>query len=219
MMKLKYKKNLLYMATAGLLLCLAGTAVTVYANKTIEHAAAQYLYSDTATIPHNKAGLLLGTSRLLHGGVPNDYFYNRIDAAVILFRAHKIDNIVISGDNGKSSYNEPQDMKNELVARGIPENRIFLDYAGFRTYDSVYRMYHIFGQQQFTVISQEFHNCRAIYIAKALGLHAVGFNAKKVTAYYGVKTNIREKFARVKVLIDLMTGKQPKFLGSKINIP
>jgi vancomycin permeability regulator SanA len=95
---------------------------------------------------------------------------------------------------------------------------IHLDYAGFRTYDSVYRLRDIFGQESFTVISQRFHNQRAIYIAKRLGMEAIGYNAKNVDSYSGFKTNTREKFARVKVFIDLLINKKPKFLGEKIEI-
>ncbi|HNX59593.1 MAG TPA: ElyC/SanA/YdcF family protein, partial [Spirochaetota bacterium] len=108
--------------------------------------------------------------------------------------------------------------KDELLSAGIPESRIFLDYAGFRTYDSIYRMDKIFGQKSFTVISQRFHNQRAVYIARSLGLRASGFNAADVDAYYGFRTNVREKFARVKVFIDFATGKKPKFLGEPIEI-
>jgi SanA protein len=109
-------------------------------------------------------------------------------------------------------------MKAELVKLGVPAEKIYLDYAGFRTYDSVYRLRDIFGQSSFTVISQEFHNRRAIYIAQELGLQAVGFNANDVDAYNGFKTQLREKFARVKVFIDLLMNKKPKFLGEKIKI-
>jgi len=128
------------------------------------------------------------------------------------------DSLVISGDNGRKGYNEPQDMKEALVGRGVPAEAIYLDYAGFRTYDSVVRMEKIFGQESFTVISQEFHNRRAVYIAQALGLDAVGYNAADVAAYAGMKTRLREKLARVRMFMDLWTGKTPKFLGEPVEI-
>ena len=95
---------------------------------------------------------------------------------------------------------------------------LFRSYAGFRTYDSVVRMEKIFGQESFTVISQEFHNRRAVYIAQALGLDAVGYNAADVAAYAGMKTRLREKLARVRMFMDLWTGKTPKFLGEPVEI-
>ena len=159
-----------------------------------------------------------GTSRTVRSGRPNAYFYNRVDAAAALYHAGKVEYLVISGDNGRKGYNEPQDMKEALVGRGVPAGAIYLDYAGFRTYDSVVRMEKIFGQESFTVISQEFHNRRAVYIAQALGLDAVGYNAADVAAYAGMKTRLREKLARVRMFMDLWTGKTPKFLGEPVEI-
>lgn len=190
----------------------------LWANSTINKQTESKIYSETDSIPENNVGLLLGTSKFLANGKSNQYFENRISATVQLYKAGKIKNIVISGDNSKKDYNEPEDMKNELIKRGIPEKRIYLDFAGFRTYDSVYRMKEVFGQNRFTIISQEFHNQRAVYIANSLNLTAIGFNAKDVNAYNGFKTKIREKFARVKVFIDLIFDKKPKFLGEKIEI-
>ena len=100
----------------------------------------------------------------------------------------------------------------------MPENRIFLDYAGFRTLDSVVRSKKVFGQKSLTVISQQFHNERALYLAKANGIQAVGFNSKGVSVRYGFKTMLREKLARVKMLLDIVVGVQPKFLGKRIVI-
>lgn len=126
---------------------------------------------------------------------------------------------MLIGDNGSIYYNEPQDMKDELIRRGIPAERIYLDYAGFRTLDSVIRMKAIFGQSSFTIVSQEFHTRRAVFIAKSMGLDAVGFNAKAVGAYGGMKTLFREYLARVKVMLDLWLDVEPRFLGEPIAIP
>lgn len=193
-------------------------AVIVCANYAVRHTAKAFIYQNIDSIPQNKAGLLLGTSKLLRSGLPNQYFQNRIQATVDLYKAGKIEVVVISGDNSRKGYNEPEDMKSELMLRGIPEDKIYLDYAGFRTLDSVVRMEKIFEQKSFTIISQKFHNQRAIYIAYAKGLQAVGYNAEDVNAYSGFKTQLREKFARVKLFLDLWTGKNPKFLGEPVII-
>ena len=192
--------------------------IILITNHKIEKSTDNSVYNNVNEIPYNKTGLLLGTSKYLKSGQPNQYFFNRIKAAIELYNAYKIDFIIVSGDNSKKDYNEPLDMKEELIKGGIPENRIYLDYAGFRTYDSVVRTNKIFGQTDFTIISQEFHNRRAIYIASRMGLHTVGFNAQNVDMYNGFKTKIRENFSRVKVFIDLWTGKEPKFSGEKIEI-
>jgi SanA protein len=203
---------------AILLLILVVIGIILLANIIITRSAKDETYTDVATIPYNKVGMIPGTSRHVHGGSPNQYFDNRIKAAADLYKSKKISYIVISGDNSMVSYNEPRDMKNALMAQGIPDSIIYLDYAGFRTYDSVIRMNEIFGQKQFTVISQQFQNERAIFIARRFSLEVIGYNADDVTLYYGFKTKLREKFARVKVFIDLATHKKPKFLGDKIEI-
>jgi SanA protein len=214
-MKVRLKK--VYKPTIIILIVLSMISI-FWANSTINKQTVNKIYSKTDSIPENNVGLLLGTSKFLRSGNSNQYFENRISATVQLYKAGKIKNIVISGDNSKKNYNEPEDMKNELIKHGIPENRIYLDFAGFRTYDSVFRMKEIFGQEKFTIISQEFHNQRAVYIANSLKLNAIGFNAKDVNTFNGFKTKIREKFARVKVFIDFVFDKKPKFLGKKVII-
>ena len=135
-----------------------------------------------------------------------------------MYNSKKIDFILVSGDNSHVDYDEPTDMKTDLMASGIPEAKIFLDYAGFRTLDSIVRAKQIFGQNKLTIISQPFHNKRAIYIAQHKGIEAIGYNAKDVPRNYGMKTMLREKLARTKMIFDLMFNKSPKFLGEKIAI-
>ncbi len=176
------------------------------------------LYDNVDLIPNKRVGLLLGTSKYRAKGRINLYYQNRIDAAVSLYNAGKVEFILVSGDNRQKEYNEPKTIKKDLVAYGIPSSKIFLDYAGFRTYDSVIRAKKVFGQTSIVVISQEFHNERALFIASKYGIDAIGFNAKCVGHRYGLKTQIRERFARVKMVFDLISNKQPKFLGDKIII-
>lgn len=135
------------------------------ANWRVDRKTDDLVYTDVQKIPHRKVGLLLGTSKLLVNGWVNLYFKYRIDAATALFKAGKIDYILISGDNGTKEYNEPEDMRQALIENGIPPDRIFLDYAGFRTFDSVFRADKIFGQKKFTIISQDFHTRRAPFIS------------------------------------------------------
>lgn len=170
------------------------------------------------TIPYNKVGIVLGTTNKLVNGSPNPYYVHRINATVALFNAKKIDFVLVSGDNGTQYYNEPDTFKRALVKQGIPEDKIFLDYAGFRTLDSMVRAHAIFGLNNVTVISQKFHNERAIYIAENKGLTAVGFNAKDLKGKAGLKVQTREYLARVKVFLDLLLNTEPKFYGEKITI-
>ncbi len=188
------------------------------ANRLVEKSASDKVFNSTKEIPHNKVGLFLGTGKILSNGRINLYYKYRIEAAVELFKAGKVDFILVSGDNSKKDYDEPSTIKEDLINKGIPSSKIYLDYAGFRTLDSVVRCKEIFGQSSITVISQQFHNERAIYIAKRKDINAIGFNAKDVNVHYGFKTRIRERFARVKMVLDLIIGKKPKFLGKKIEI-
>jgi SanA protein len=215
MKKLKIKKKLLIIFTIIIVIILS---MIIICNYIVEKSSKEFVYSDINNIQPKKAGLLLGTSKYLGDGRKNQYFINRINAAVELYHAGKIKFIVISGDNHIKEYNEPLDMKKELIKKGIPKNAVYLDYAGFRTFDSVIRMYKIFGQREFIVISQAFHNKRAVYIANQKGLRVIGYNARDIDAYYGFKTNMRELIARVKLIMDLAYDKQPKFLGDKIEL-
>lgn len=200
-------------------LAIAGLATLFITNKLVADAAAGKLYSSPAALPFNKTGLLLGTARLTANGKRNLFYSKRIDAAIELFRAQKIKYIIISGDNSRADYNEPEDMRRDLVNAGIDSSVIFLDYAGFRTFDSVKRLKEIFDQDSVTVISQKFHNERALYIASRLGITAVGYNAADVNNAAGVRTWIREKFARTKVILDFWLGTKPRFSGPKVIIP
>lgn len=209
------KRKLLYITLIIAIPCVISLIVC---NQTIKKHTAAQIYSEVITIPQNKVGLLLGTSPKLKNGNNNLYFDYRILAAVELYKAGKIKYILISGDNRREEYNEPEEMKKALIQKGVPEKFIYLDYAGFRTLDSVVRAKEVFGQNQLTIISQRFHNERAIYLAEKNGINAIGYNAKDVNAYAGLKTNIRELLARVKMFIDLAIDKQPHFLGEKIII-
>lgn len=187
-------------------------------NSIIKLAASGDTFSDVSKIPYNRVGLVLGTSKKLANGQPNLYYTYRIKATIELYKAKKIDFVLVSGDNGSVYYNEPTTFKKDLVAGGIPDEKIFLDYAGFRTLDSMYRAKEVFGLDSITVISQEFHNERAIYLAEKKELIAIGFNAKDINGKAGFKVQTREYLARVKVFVDLFFNTQPKFYGDKVEI-
>ena len=214
-MKISIKRKYRFLAALLLLLSLL---VVVISNFTIEISAKGKTFNDPAVIPKNKVGLVLGTSRMLVEGGVNPYYAHRINATIKLYKAGKIEYVLVSGDNGSIYYNEPTTIKKDLVKRGIPGEKIFLDYAGFRTLDSMVRAKFIFGLDSVTVISQQFHNERAIYLAEKKGLMAIGFNAKGISGKEGIKVQFREYFARVKVFIDLLLNTQPRFYGEKIEI-
>lgn len=211
-------KKILKFLKFGLLSIVLLAVFILGCNQWVESSTKDKVFTYKKDIPFNKVGLLLGTAKTLGNGYRNLYYTYRINAAIRLFKAGKIKYILVSGDNGNKNYDEPTDIKNDLIAGGIPADRIYLDYAGFRTLDSVIRCKKIFGQENVTIISQQFHNERAIFIATQNGMEAVGYNAKDVSAKYGFKVKVRERFARVKMVLDLVFGKEPKFLGDKIKI-
>lgn len=201
------------------LLTLLGVAFGVLSGYAVKQSAKGKIYSDSSKIKKNRVGLVLGTSKYTLRGTVNLFYKFRVDAAVRLYKKGKVDFILVSGDNGSKNYDEPTAFKNDLIKRGVPKNKIFLDYAGFRTLDSIVRAKEVFGLNKFTIISQEFHNERALFIASQKGIDAIAYNAKNVTTRrYKIKTFIREYFARGKAVIDVLFGVKPKFLGGRIHI-
>ena len=193
---------------------------TIYANVRVEQAAKEHIYSDVDSIPYNKVALLLGTNPLNKWGRANSYFTNRINTAAELYHAGKVDFIIASGDNHIKEYDEPTAMRDSLIAHGVPEERIILDFAGFRTLDSVVRAKEVFGCDSLTIISQEDHNARALYFAEANGINAVAISAPlRAGRWVRTRLALREWLARDKMMLDIWFGKQPHFLGEKIEIP
>lgn len=201
-------------------LCLLGLGVVGAAYGIVAWKSAPMLYDDVDAIPYNRVGLVLGTNPKSKGGKTNYYYKYRIEACAKLYKEGKISKILVSGDNHNKEYDEPSWMKQSLIEEGVLASDIVLDYAGFRTLDSVVRCKEVFGQTKFTIITQEFHNERAVFMASMYGIDAVGFNAKELkrTKTYYIFGVGREALARVKMFIDIIFKKQPKFLGEKITI-
>jgi SanA protein len=214
-----WKKRLLRLTLLLAVLAVIAAGVIGYANLTAIWASHGRLYTDVSALPNTDVGLILGTTDRIHGR-ENLYFRYRIDAAVRVWKSGRLKTLIVSGDNRSPYYNEPEKMKQALVERGIPVDRIVCDYAGLRTFDSVVRAKEIFGAHSLLVISQRFQNERAIYIAQAHGIQAYGFNARDVQTQAGLKTKIREVGARVKMWLDVnFLDTRPRHLGEKIELP
>ena len=185
-----------------------GLALMLICNQIIVNNAMGKTFSDIDSIKYNKVGLLLGTTPQARiTKVKNYFFIYRIDAAEQLYKAGKIKKILISGDeNSLDGINEPECMRDSLIARGVPVGDIILDGKGYRTICSVVNANKVFGQKSFTIISQKFHNERAIFQAEHLGLdleNIQAYNAKMPKSRRAYLTTIREYFARVKMFWDL----------------
>ena len=178
----------------------------------------RYVYDNLQEVPKTKVGMVLGTSKYTVKKSHNLFYKYRLHAAEDLYKNGKIDYILISGDNSTKYYNEPETMKKDLIKSGIPADKIVLDYAGFRTYDSVLRAKKVFGLDTLLVISQDFHIRRAIFIGRKNNMEIIGYKAKSPGGKSRFKILLREMFARALAVWDVLTGKQPKYLGEKIKI-
>lgn len=214
------KKRLLLFAGIPLFLLLIvifGCHFLVIAN------ASGSTFDNVKDIPHNRVGLLLATSPITAAGDHNFNFDYRINATTELFHAGKIDFIIASGGDYSGSQthgcDEPAAIRDSLAIRGIPLDRIILDYEGTRTLNSIVKAKKAYQLDSLTIISQKYHNQRAIYIANNYGIYAVGYNAKpspfKVQRF---KNSFREYFSRVKMFIDIISGKDFNPTSSYLNI-
>lgn len=197
-----------------LVLCVGcSLAFSIYAECRISLSANGKMFDTCAAIPAQDVALVLGTSRQIRGK-PNPFYEARLDAAAELFRGNKVRAIIVSGDNSRADYNEPRDMKNDLVARGIPANLITCDFAGLRTLDSVQRVVRVFGQSRVVLVSQRFHLQRALFLADHAGLSAVGLVADEVpSTWWRLRARLREILARDAAIVDVVFGRSPRHLG------
>lgn len=197
----------------------AAVLLPLAADWQVRRSAAPYVADEAAALPEMPAALVLGTAPQLADGSRNPYFDYRIGAAAKLYRQGRVRRIIVSGDNRRHGYNEPDAMAAALAAQGVPPERIHADYAGLRTLDSVIRARDIFGQTRYIVVSQRFHNERAVYLARSRGIEAYGYNARDVGFSFGLKTRLREYLARVKMFVDLWSGRQPRHGGPPAVLP
>lgn len=217
--QLSFKAWILFSLRISMYVALIPTLLLIGSNVWMIQSQKAKTFTEQENIPFNQVGLVLGTSRYMVNGQENLFFKSRIEAAANLYCSGKIKHILVSGDNGSTSYNEPRAMYKALREEGVAAEDISMDYAGFRTLDSVVRSKVVFQQDSITIISQGFHNYRALFIAEHYGIEAVAFNAdpEQVPSQ---KPYLREYLARVKGVLDLyVLKKQPKFLGDEIHIP
>lgn len=194
-------------------------SVVYYAKYEIDSVSQGKVYNSIEEVPERKIGLVLGCSKYLSNGRKNLYFQQRIDAAKELYFSDKVKFLLVSGDNSTKYYDEPTTMKKDLIALGVPGNKIYCDYAGLSTLDSVVRTKEVFKENQFIVISQGFHVRRAIYLGLANDIDLIGYAPQGVSGLGSLKTELRECLARGKALLDVkFLNRQPKFLGEPVII-
>lgn len=204
---IKLTPKVVIKVSAGLLLLVASAAILVYADV---HSSSQPIYHNALDVPKMPVAIVFGA------GVGTPILKDRVSTAVQLYKSGKVQKILMTGDNGQITYDEPQAMKSEAVSAGVPTEDVVCDYAGFRTYDSIYRARDIFGVKEAVLVTQAFHLPRAIFLARRLGLTVVGMDA--ALRDYGKSQswfNLRELAAVETAWLDVLIHRKPKFLGKK----
>ena len=201
----------LLMLRLGLWGAMACTVIAVVCDAIVRLRAGGRCFDDAERVPHNKMGLVLGTSPLAPDGGANMYFVYRVEAAARLYKMGKVDWLLLSGDRSGEDYDEPQAMRDALIAHGVPAESIVLDKLGFRTLNSIVHTNKVYGQSSVTIISQRFHNQRAVFLALCNGVDAVSYNAEDVVKWNKyLKIHGREYLARVRMFVDLIMRREKR---------
>lgn len=198
---------------------LVSVAVLLGCDFYVSQITRPYIYSVIDELPEQPVAVVLGTSKYYAGKI-NPFYKTRIEAAAQLYRAKKVRAVVASGDNATRQYNEPRMLRKDLIASGVPADLVTMDFAGFRTLDSIVRAKEVFKLNSFVVVSQRFQVERALYIARAHKINAIGFVADN-PPYFGWRwrVRLREVFARFLAVLDVtVLDTMPKFLGPSVNV-
>lgn len=206
-------------ALALLCVFVLGVATVAATNLWLLRQARARSFTTVDATPRHDVALVLGTSPTFHGSA-NPFFTGRIATAAALYRAGKVKHILVSGDNSRKTYDEPSAMRDALIARGVPATAITLDYAGFRTLDTMARARAVFGLSRCTIVTDDFHLARCLFLAEAHGLDAVGCSSAPVPWRWSKKTRLREIASRTVAWLDVCVLRtKPKFYGPPVAIP
>lgn len=198
----KTKKTIKRALFALVAIIVTGLGVIAGCELAVYSASKGRVYSDVEAIPHRELGLLLGTNPKGRRGGVNTFYTHRIDAAVALYEAGKVDRFILSGAKKGKDYDEPQAMRMALVDRGVPDSILILDGEGFHTNESIMRAKQVFDVDSVTIVSQEFHNRRSLYLAKIYDLDAIAYNATNTTILrWRLIMFLRERGSRVKAVL------------------
>lgn len=209
-----FKKIIIFATIFFFILFLFSVIVNLY----IFRFSSSSIYEKIDNIPSAQAVLILG-SKVYDNGQMSDVLLDRVLTAIELYEAGKVEKILISGDHGQKIYDEVNTVKNYLLEeKKIPAKDIFLDHAGFDTYDSLYRAKDIFQVKSIIISSQKFHLPRAVYIGKKIGLETSGIIADKHIYFADSYNNLRESLSRIKAFLNIIFHSKPKFLGEVIPI-
>lgn len=202
---------------AGIIAGAVGAVIVGVSLVTVHVKSSDRIFASLDDVPVTQTALVLG-ARVYQDGRLSQILQDRIETAVELYEAGKVKKILVSGDNGQENYDEVNAMKDVLLTKGIPAEDIFLDHAGFDTYDSLYRADYIFDVESLTVVTQKFHLPRAVYVGQGLGIETYGLISDKRRYRDAERMQIRESLARVKAVMNVVFNSKSKYLGEKVPI-
>lgn len=183
----------------------------------VKRYANQFTFSKVVNTPQAPAAIIFGAG-YKHNGEPSKYLKDRLDIGIELFKAGRVKVLLLSGDNGSQNHDELGIMKKYCASQGIDTTKIFIDYAGFDTYSTLYRAKHIFQIDNAILISQNYHLDRAVFTGRMLGITSYGLSANKGSYTSYRKNTVREYAAIINALLELAVHRKPKFLGKVVSI-
>ena len=204
----------LHIIAAGLLLCLL---LALVPDLLILRSGGRLLTQEPGADLRADCILVLGAG-VYADGTPTPVLQDRLDRGIELYRKGVSDKLLLTGDNGQIEYNEVEVMKNYVLAAGVPDEDIFLDHAGFSTYESMFRAQAVFCAKSAVVVTQRYHEYRALYIGDRLGLEVTGVSAADISYRGDIAREIREILARDKDFFKCIFRPDPTFLGEEIDI-
>jgi SanA protein len=201
----------------SIIICIVTVIFILIINLIVFWKSDKYIYTNVKEVPECYTAIVLGAF-VSKSGYLSDILQDRVDMAIELYKNKKIKRFLLSGDHGRVEYDEVNSMKKYLTDNGIDTQDIFLDHAGFDTYNSMVRANRIFQVKDAIVVSQGFHLPRAIYIARSKGIKAYGIEADKRQYVSINKSRFREVIANIKAFYEVSINKSPRFMGNEIPI-
>lgn len=216
---MKKKRVLIIILIIAMSLAVIGIATALGVNAHVKNVGEKNILSPEEAAQLNDVDCIIVLGCLVKdNGKPSDMLADRLKRGIELYEQDAAPKIIMSGDHGRESYDEVNTMKQVAVDAGIPSSDIFMDHAGFSTYESMYRAKEIFEADKIIIVTQEYHLYRAIYIAEKLGIEAYGVNADYRTYWGQTKREIREILARCKDFVNAITQPEPTYLGEAIPV-
>ena len=197
-------------------LCVVALVVVVITNSNVRAKTDSVIFTELRDVPRTNVAIIFGAG--INGNQPSRYLKDRLDAGISLYKNHKVDKILLSGDNGRDEYDELSVMKLYCQKNGIDTTKIYIDYAGFDSYSTMYRAKYIFNVDTAILVSQKYHLNRCVYLGDKLGIKSFGYSADR-GAYPGYKYYaFREKLSVAKAFLDVMRNRKPKYLGKQVDV-